>query len=183
MFITQEAGVTGRGRNTGWWAGIANLFWWCDREKGVCGFIASQVMPFGDPHVENLLRIRLIATSHVFECVGMFRVKVKPIGVNGMVSSFSSCPQKRPAACETTAIPARASRIRPRPAFTTTHSRALVPIYFDIISSLPLFQTDQFSLATAPIINNNRAHTATALNHPHNHVYRRLPESGLGRGV
>jgi hypothetical protein len=43
--------VTGRGRNTGWWAGIANLFWWCDREKGVCGFIASQVMPFGDPHV------------------------------------------------------------------------------------------------------------------------------------
>jgi hypothetical protein len=133
--------------------------------------------------VENLLRIRLIATSHVFEYVGMFRVKVKPIGVNGMVSSFSSCPQKRPAACETTAIPARASRIRPRPAFTTTHSRALVPIYFDIISSLPLFQTDQFSLATAPIINNNRAHTATALNHPHNHVYRRLPESGLGRGV
>jgi len=51
MFITQAPGVTGRGRNTGWWAGIANLFWWADREKGVCGFIASQVMPFGDPHV------------------------------------------------------------------------------------------------------------------------------------
>lgn len=44
-------GVTGRGANTGWWAGIANLFWWCDREKGVAGMIASQVMPFGDPHV------------------------------------------------------------------------------------------------------------------------------------
>ena len=51
MFITHEPGVTGRGRNTGWWAGIANLFWWCDREKGVAGMIASQIMPFGDPQV------------------------------------------------------------------------------------------------------------------------------------
>jgi len=51
MFITHEAGVTGRGRNTGWWAGIANLFWWCDREKGVAGMIASQIMPFGDQQV------------------------------------------------------------------------------------------------------------------------------------
>lgn len=31
---TIEPGATGRGRNTGWWAGIVNLFWWCDREKG-----------------------------------------------------------------------------------------------------------------------------------------------------
>jgi hypothetical protein len=51
MFITHEPCVTGRGRNTGWWAGIANLFWWCDREKGVAGMIASQIMPFGDPQV------------------------------------------------------------------------------------------------------------------------------------
>lgn len=49
--ITQEPGPTGRGANTGWWAGIANLFWWCDREKGVAGMIASQVMPFGDATV------------------------------------------------------------------------------------------------------------------------------------
>jgi hypothetical protein len=27
------------------------LFWWCDREKGVAGMIASQIMPFGDPQV------------------------------------------------------------------------------------------------------------------------------------
>lgn len=33
------------------WAGIANLFWYCDREKGVAGMIASQVLPFGDPAV------------------------------------------------------------------------------------------------------------------------------------
>ncbi|CAK3884454.1 Hypothetical predicted protein [Lecanosticta acicola] len=51
FMITQEPGATGRGRNTAWWAGIANLFWWCDREKGVAGMIASQVMPFGDMSV------------------------------------------------------------------------------------------------------------------------------------
>ncbi|CZT20436.1 probable related beta-lactamase [Ramularia collo-cygni] len=51
FMITQEPGATGRGRNTAWWAGIANLFWWCDREKGVAGMIASQVMPFGDMQV------------------------------------------------------------------------------------------------------------------------------------
>ncbi|KAG9886361.1 hypothetical protein KCV05_g19435, partial [Aureobasidium melanogenum] len=39
------------GKNTAFWAGIANLFWWADREKGVAGMIASQVMPFGDPNV------------------------------------------------------------------------------------------------------------------------------------
>lgn len=48
---TIEPGPTGRGRNTVWWAGIVNLFWWCDREKGVAGMIAAQILPFGDPHV------------------------------------------------------------------------------------------------------------------------------------
>ncbi|TKA32527.1 hypothetical protein B0A50_01635 [Salinomyces thailandicus] len=51
FMMTIEPGATGRGKNTAWWAGIANLFWWCDREKGVAGMIASQVMPFGDGHV------------------------------------------------------------------------------------------------------------------------------------
>lgn len=49
--ITMEPGATGRGANTGWWAGLTNLFWWADREKGVGGMIASQVLPFGDPNV------------------------------------------------------------------------------------------------------------------------------------
>ena len=49
--ITQEPGATGRGANTGWWAGICNLFWWADREKGVGGMIAAQVLPFGDATV------------------------------------------------------------------------------------------------------------------------------------
>ncbi|KAF2224540.1 beta-lactamase/transpeptidase-like protein [Elsinoe ampelina] len=46
-----EPGPTGRGANSVNWAGIANLFYWIDREKGVAGMIASQVLPFGDPHV------------------------------------------------------------------------------------------------------------------------------------
>jgi CubicO group peptidase (beta-lactamase class C family) len=41
----------GRGRNTAHWAGIANLFWWADREKDIGGMITSQVLPFGDPIV------------------------------------------------------------------------------------------------------------------------------------
>lgn len=51
MFLTIAPGATGRGANTGWWAGLANLYWWCDKEKGVAGVIASQVVPFGDPKV------------------------------------------------------------------------------------------------------------------------------------
>jgi len=27
------------------------LFYWVDREKGVAGMIASQILPFGDQHV------------------------------------------------------------------------------------------------------------------------------------
>ncbi|CZT21017.1 related to related beta-lactamase [Ramularia collo-cygni] len=51
FMLTQEPGGTGRGRNTAWWAGLANLFWWCDREKGVAGMIASQMLPFLDPAI------------------------------------------------------------------------------------------------------------------------------------
>ncbi|CAI6336009.1 unnamed protein product [Periconia digitata] len=50
-FVTIAPGLTGRGTNTVWWSGLANLFWWVDREKGVGGVIASQVFPFGDPVV------------------------------------------------------------------------------------------------------------------------------------
>jgi len=47
FMLTVHEGATGRGRNTGWWAGLPNLFWWADREKGVGGIIASQIVPFG----------------------------------------------------------------------------------------------------------------------------------------
>lgn len=41
-------GATGRSEGTGWWAGLANLYWWADREKGIGGIMASQVLPFAD---------------------------------------------------------------------------------------------------------------------------------------
>jgi len=47
FMLTIAEGATGRGRNTGWWAGLPNLFWWADREKGVGGIVASQIIPFG----------------------------------------------------------------------------------------------------------------------------------------
>ncbi|KAF1366124.1 beta-lactamase/transpeptidase-like protein [Lizonia empirigonia] len=50
-FLTIEPGSTGRGKNTIWWMGLANCFWWVDREKGVAGFLAGQVLPNGDPKV------------------------------------------------------------------------------------------------------------------------------------
>ncbi|KAK7519094.1 beta-lactamase/transpeptidase-like protein [Phyllosticta citriasiana] len=42
---------TWRGRCTGNWAGIANLYYWVDREKGIAGMLASQTLPFADADV------------------------------------------------------------------------------------------------------------------------------------
>lgn len=47
-------GPTGRSKTTGHWAGLPNLFWWCDRDQGVAGIIATQVLPFADPQVLGL---------------------------------------------------------------------------------------------------------------------------------
>ncbi|CAI6088208.1 unnamed protein product [Clonostachys chloroleuca] len=43
-----SGGVTGRSNHTVHWSGLSNCFWWCDREKGVAGIVASQVLPFAD---------------------------------------------------------------------------------------------------------------------------------------
>ncbi|EEP77238.1 beta-lactamase [Uncinocarpus reesii 1704] len=45
---------TGRTATSAFWAGIANCFWWCDREKGIAGVITTQVLPFGDPKLVPL---------------------------------------------------------------------------------------------------------------------------------
>ncbi|KAJ5454926.1 Beta-lactamase [Penicillium desertorum] len=42
---------TGRSPKTVWWAGLANLYWWVDHEKGLGGLVASQILPFGDAEV------------------------------------------------------------------------------------------------------------------------------------
>lgn len=47
FFLHLQDGLTGRAKGTGWWAGIANLFWWADREKGLGGMITTQILPFG----------------------------------------------------------------------------------------------------------------------------------------
>ncbi|KAH7137420.1 beta-lactamase [Dactylonectria estremocensis] len=36
---------------TAWWGGLPNLFWWIDRRRGVCGILASQILPFGDKRI------------------------------------------------------------------------------------------------------------------------------------
>ncbi|KAI1615903.1 beta-lactamase family protein [Exophiala viscosa] len=47
-------GPTGRSSGTGHWAGLPNLYWWCDRAQGVAGMICSQILPFADPKVLGL---------------------------------------------------------------------------------------------------------------------------------
>lgn len=45
---------TGRSENSAWWCGMANLYWWCDREKGIAGMLCAQVLPFGDIPIISL---------------------------------------------------------------------------------------------------------------------------------
>lgn len=47
-------GATGRSSTTGFWAGLPNLWWWCDREKGVAGIVCTQILPFADAQVLGL---------------------------------------------------------------------------------------------------------------------------------
>ena len=54
FMLTIHEGATGRGRNTAWWAGLPNLYWWADRERGIGGIVATQILPFADPDVIGL---------------------------------------------------------------------------------------------------------------------------------
>jgi hypothetical protein len=53
-FMLSNGGATGRSRSTGHWAGLPNMWWWCDREKGVAGIVSSQILPFADAKVLGL---------------------------------------------------------------------------------------------------------------------------------
>lgn len=53
-FMLSNGGVTGRSKTTAHWAGMANCWWWCDREQGVAGVVATQILPFGDDQVLKL---------------------------------------------------------------------------------------------------------------------------------
>ncbi|KAH9997687.1 beta-lactamase/transpeptidase-like protein [Xylariaceae sp. FL0662B] len=50
-FMLSNGGATGRSTATVWWAGLANCFWWCDRETGVAGMVCTQILPFVDAQV------------------------------------------------------------------------------------------------------------------------------------
>ncbi|KAL4998441.1 beta-lactamase/transpeptidase-like protein [Aspergillus recurvatus] len=53
-FMLSNGGATGRSTATAHWAGLANLWWWADREKGVAGIVCSQILPFVDLNVLQL---------------------------------------------------------------------------------------------------------------------------------
>ena len=49
FMVAKEEAPTGRPAGGIGWHGLANLFYWFDRENRVGGFWATQVLPFGDP--------------------------------------------------------------------------------------------------------------------------------------
>ncbi|GAA3165196.1 hypothetical protein GCM10020255_050340 [Rhodococcus baikonurensis] len=44
----EEVAPTGRPAGSLAWAGLANLYYWIDRQTGVGGFWATQILPFAD---------------------------------------------------------------------------------------------------------------------------------------
>jgi methyl acetate hydrolase len=55
FLINMQPLPTGRSAGSLAWAGLANTYFWIDRTKQVCGIFASQVLPFYDPTVVDLL--------------------------------------------------------------------------------------------------------------------------------
>ncbi len=52
--INEQPAHTGRPAGTLMWAGLANSFYWIDRENGIGGAYLSQILPFGDADSLNL---------------------------------------------------------------------------------------------------------------------------------
>jgi len=55
FMITPHPAATGRSANTVHWAGLPNLWWWLDREKGIAGMVCTQIMPSSDLKVGELI--------------------------------------------------------------------------------------------------------------------------------
>jgi len=49
FMINDEPAPTGRPAGALAWAGLANLYYWIDRQTGIGGFWATQILPFADP--------------------------------------------------------------------------------------------------------------------------------------
>lgn len=52
--LTEEDLLTGRRKGSMHWGGWPNLIWWIDRETGLCGQSATQLLPFGDPTFQSM---------------------------------------------------------------------------------------------------------------------------------
>lgn len=104
-FLTIEAGPSGRGKNTIWWMGLANCFWWVDRQRGVAGFLGGQVSGLLDESGSCWVGLVLI----MCRCCRMAIRRLFPRGlcvrrrfmiiwsegvgrVDGPMSTFSSTP-------------------------------------------------------------------------------------------
>ena len=48
FMVNEEPAPTGRPAGALSWAGLANLYYWIDRENGLAGFWATQILPFAD---------------------------------------------------------------------------------------------------------------------------------------
>ena len=49
FMINDETAPTGRPAGALGWAGLTNLYYWIDRQNGIGGFWATQILPFADP--------------------------------------------------------------------------------------------------------------------------------------
>jgi methyl acetate hydrolase len=56
-FLINEEDAPGGGRSAGSlaWAGLANTFYWIDPNRDLAGVLVTQVLPFGDPKVLDML--------------------------------------------------------------------------------------------------------------------------------
>ncbi len=55
FMINPQAGPDGRAANSLAWAGLANTYYWVDRDSGVAGLLLMQLLPFADPQALGLL--------------------------------------------------------------------------------------------------------------------------------
>lgn len=71
FMINDEQAPTGRPAGALGWAGLANLFYWIDRQNGIGGFWATQILPFGDPaSFVGYMNLETAAYAHLKELTG-----------------------------------------------------------------------------------------------------------------
>lgn len=53
--LSHQESPSGRAAGSGFWEGLANLFWFADRENGIGAIIASQILPYGGERTKYIL--------------------------------------------------------------------------------------------------------------------------------